>query len=313
MKSILTKSLVIATLAMLTISSLGAAATPPALLSQLTVPYGCGGGSMVKPDAATFDPLLGRVYFLDRCSWVNCYDTTGVWVNAWDAGAGSCSGITVDDSSNVYVVDGSGHQIKKFSSEGQLAKTWLTTSVWPSDIAFIPVERRLIVAEYPARIEAFSTMGALVATVATGGVTPYGVGVDLQTREFYVTYYDGAQAFVRKFAADGSSAGQLGSYGTEAGQFLQPLDVAVSADHTVYVTDGTGRRVVSFDQAGQPVAKWGDSTMFNQTGGITVDSDGRIWVASHDRIGMYSMINIFGDAATPVINKSWGAVKVIYR
>jgi DNA-binding beta-propeller fold protein YncE len=66
-------------------------------------------------------------------------------------------------------------------------------------------------------------------------------------------------------------------------RFLQPSDVAVGADHLIYVVDGVNNRVVVFDESGKLSFSFGNRGsgrgQFNAPLGITTDRSGNVYVA----------------------------------
>ncbi len=302
---------------LMTFAAASLAATPPAYVGAITAPYGCGPGSIVMPDAAARDAVQGRNYILDRCSTVNVYNDAGTWIDGWSTGTSSSSGLAVDDNGYVYVADGNGHQVMKFTPSGALVTTWPTTNPWPNDLAFIPSTGQLIVTEYPPRIEAFTTTGAFAGVWADGGPVPYGIEVDRATNEALVTFYDGSSsAFVRRYSAAGALINEFGSYGTGNGQFRQPWQIAIDAARRVYVTDMVANRVVAFDPGGAFLFAFGDATQFNLASAILAVGNGNLWVATHYRLPGHStsQINVYSlDNATNARSSSWGRLKSLYR
>jgi tripartite motif-containing protein 71 len=68
----------------------------------------------------------------------------------------------------------------------------------------------------------------------------------------FVTDYANHRVLV--FGHDGRFLGAWGEPGTDAGQIVSPLSVAVGSDGTVYVTDGV-KRLQAFRVGDLPVAE----------------------------------------------------------
>jgi sugar lactone lactonase YvrE len=86
---------------------------------------------------------------------------------------------------------------------------------------------------------------------------------------------------------DGNYKAEFGSPGIEAGQFSEPVDVFVSTDGLVYVTDTWNQRVQVFAPSSDlseflPVSNWDISGWFGGSNEnkpfITVDQSGKIYV-----------------------------------
>lgn len=82
---------------------------------------------------------------------------------------------------------------------------------------------------------------------------------------------------------DVSSVAMFGMQGSGPGQFMDPRNVAVSADGTVYVLDTGNHRVQVFDSKGQFLRMWGskgpDAGQLQEPWGIAVDREGYVIVA----------------------------------
>jgi len=75
---------------------------------------------------------------------------------------------------------------------------------------------------------------------------------------------------------------QIGSYGTEDGQFQWPVQLVCNADGDLFVSDEATHRITRFKEDGEFVGKWGTEGMgpgeFKGPAGIAFDPDGNLVV-----------------------------------
>jgi DNA-binding beta-propeller fold protein YncE len=171
----------------------------------------------------------------------------------------SPEGIAVDGADNVFVAEGAGGRVQKFSSEGKSLAKWDLKSRVPGDF-FIP--------------------GSLA--VDQGGF--------LYMAEAY------NDQIVKFDPASGAIIGRGGgSRGREPGQYHKPLGVGVDADGNLNVSDHDNWRVAKVAPDGAVLDQWrlcldADPPCQNPDGGqapgqffaargITVDGQGTVYVA----------------------------------
>jgi DNA-binding beta-propeller fold protein YncE len=74
---------------------------------------------------------------------------------------------------------------------------------------------------------------------------------------------------------------QWGSYGTENGQFEEPVGIAVDSSNSVYVSELQMNRVQKFDANGVYLTQWGSTgtgnSQFNDPFCVAVDSSGSVY------------------------------------
>jgi DNA-binding beta-propeller fold protein YncE len=167
-------------------------------------------------------------------------------------------GIFVDGENNVWIADArgavgqgaeaKGHQVLKFSPEGELLMALGRAGVagsgrdafdQPSDVLVAPD-------------------GSIF--VADG----HGAG--------------GSNRIV-KFAADGTYLLEWGTTGGENGEFRDPHALAMDSQGRLFVGDRANSRIQLFDQEGNHLATW---TQFGRPSGIFIDADDVMYVADSE-------------------------------
>lgn len=99
---------------------------------------------------------------------------------------------------------------------------------------------------------------------------------------------------IQVFEADGTFVRQWGRFGSEDGQFLDPIDMAIGPEGTVYVVDDQRDDIQAFAPDGtflRVIGSHGTSPgQLNFTGGVYVDNDGTIYNADwgNDRAQAWS-------------------------
>jgi len=124
--------------------------------------------------------------------------------------------------------------------------------------------------------------------------SPRGIAVDHATGWVYVV--DEYNYRIQKFGSDGSLLDYWGSNGSYAGEFRQPMGIAVDSDSNVYVADYANHRIQKFDSDGGYITQWGsegsDDGQFSYPYGVAVHPNGSIYVADTGN----NRIQVFGDA-----------------
>lgn len=206
------------------------------------------------------------------------------------------TGVAVDASGDVWVADGYGSKVEKFSSSG----SWLASYGSfgseegefdePVGVAINRSTGDIYVADQNNnRVVELSEEGHWVRSW-TGGEgefhEPNGIAVDAKGNVWVTDYGDDR---VEEFDGEGHFERQFGTVGSGPGEFYGPSGVVV-ANGLVYVTDLNNARLEGFDEEGDyegEVGGWGFGVGgFMYPGGLAADASGNIYVADigNDRI-----------------------------
>ena len=223
------------------------------------------------------------------------------------------SGIAIDASGNVYVVDKGNHRIQKFTSDGSFITKWGSDGSgegqfhFPDDIAVDAAGYVYVSDLVNNRIQKFTSDGVFITkwgseSFGDGQFTPYGIAVDASGNVYvmddsriyakdasgnmYVA--DDTNNRIQKFTSDGSFITKWGSGGSGDGQFNNSSDIAVDAAGYVYVPDDANHRIQKFTSDGVFVTKWDSygsgEGQFRYPSDIAVDTSGNVYVTDSGNI-----------------------------
>jgi len=165
------------------------------------------------------------------------------------------TGVGVDASGNILVVDTNNHRIQMFNSSGLFIKSWGSRGT--GEGAFF--------------------MPSYVVTNSKGRI--------------YVS--DTGNHRVQVFDGDGHYLATVGGLGGAAGRFKEPKGLAVDAQDNLWVVDRRNHRLQKFDPEGNPLAIFGTQGAkkgeFSFPEGIAIDSGGRLYITD----GLNSRIQVF--------------------
>jgi hypothetical protein len=192
---------------------------------------------------------LNNVYVDDSGhSRIQKFDSNGNYLTHWgspgygDGQFSRSSGIAVDSSDNVYVVDS--NRIQKFDSNGNYLTQW-------------------------------GSKGNGNGQFLVAG----DVAVDSSNNVYVVDLYNNR---IQKFDSNGNYLKEWGSQGSDDGQFNLPYNVAVNSSDNVYVADSGNYRIQMFDSNSNYLAQWGfrgnGTGQFKQDINVAVDFSGNIYV-----------------------------------
>lgn len=237
---------------------------------------GQGPDQFGTPTAVAIGPD-GLVYVSDSDNQaVKVFTTGGAFVRTWAGGVGNASGVAVDDSGYVYTCSSGGSGWKKFTATGE-SLGWFGHDTGPGYV-----------------------------------LSPTGIATDGRDYVYvdggYVMQYRTNGEFIRSFATVGDV-----SY------------LATDRNGNVYAAEfgypgGLAHGLIEmFSPDGKLLASWGARVNdvecgFNNPSGIAVDDNGNIFVADTGQFNYYPMcIQKFAFTPTPVLRRTWGQIKAIYR
>ena len=205
------------------------------------------------------------LWVAERCGANSCagkmdapilkFDASGKLVKSFGGGMFVFPhGISVDKEGNIWVTDGQGrdgkgHQVFKFSPEGQVLMTLGKAGVagdgpdtfnQPDDVAIAPNGDIFV----------------------SDGHTP-GMG----------------NARVVKFTKDGKFVKQWGKHGSGPGEFEVPHALAFDSRGRLFVGDRANNRIQIFDQDGNFVAQW---KQFSRPSGLYIDKNDVLYVTDSE-------------------------------
>jgi DNA-binding beta-propeller fold protein YncE len=207
---------------------------------------------------------------------------------------GDMRGLAIDaDHGWVYVVDGEGNRVHKFTTGGEYLLSWGGAATFSDGgrEATVDAAGNVWVGDMPGyRVQVFSPTGERLLTYPDppqppppGGFNgPRGVAVDPTTGDLFVS--DTYNFRIQKLAADGTPITQWGTRGRSAYEFNYTRLLAVDPrDGSVAVADTDNHRVKKYDADGTFLWELGGAGagpgQFKNLHGIDIGPDGTIYVA----------------------------------
>ncbi|HIQ08837.1 MAG TPA: TIGR03663 family protein [Anaerolineaceae bacterium] len=230
--------------------------------------------------------------------------------DTWLAGPGETPfhnprAVAVAPDGTLYVADSGNHRIIHLSADGQVLQTWGTfgdinqdpdnappgTFNEPWGIAVGPDGSVHVADTWNHRIQKFTADGQFITQWGTFGTGetgyalwgPRDIVIDAQGR---VLVTDTGNKRVVAYDADGNFLFAFGSAGVGAGQFDEPVGLALAPDGTLYVADTWNQRIQAFAPTEDgytylrewPIYGWFGQSLENKPY-LAVDQAGRVYAS----------------------------------
>ena len=157
------------------------------------------------------------------------------------------TGMAVDGSGNVWVLNSYGALAQKFSPTGEYISGFGSASGVGAAAIAVSAGNLYITEALPGRVQEFSSAGTSLGIFDERGSgngkssLPAGIATDPTTGNLYVT--DATNNRVQEFIAAGAFVATFGSSGYGNGQFSGPRAVAVGPTGNVAVADTANQRI----------------------------------------------------------------------
>jgi len=203
------------------------------------------------------------------------------------------AGIGTDAQGNLYVADGLGNKILKYSGTGVYLGSWGSGGSGPSqfdepfDVAVLPDGTIFVSDAGNRRVQVFDSSLAFLRAWSTPG-SPQFLGA---SESPYIYFNSGP--YMYKYNLDGSPANQW-PYTSNITTVSHGFGIA--AGDTLFITDGS--LVRKFTSTGTEALTWGGlgdgDGQFNGAVGAVVDGEGRVHVSDGaGRIQVFTLNGIF--------------------
>ena len=214
---------------------------------------------------------------------------------------GPPSGVALDGSGNVFVIDSQGSHVHKYSSLGVFISSWETAS-GPVDIAVNSSGEVFVsISGINPQVQKFANNGTFLATIGGGRFQgPAGIAVDGIDRIYAVDF---TRTHVLRFLANGS-------FDMEFSVFSPSSDVAVGPDGDIYVVRSDHNLVSQYSSAGTFLQSFQSPNGLFLAGRIAISPTGVIYITegSMHRVTMFQI-----DRVTSAARTTFGRLKAMYR
>ncbi len=268
---------------------------------------GIGPGEVVYPRAIAWSPKDNSFFIIDRAAHVQHLDDEGHPLAGWQMPQwkyGKPVGAAVGPDGNLYVPDTHYHRIIVYSPGGQLLRQWGSDGrdpgqfIYPTDVAFD--SGRIFVSEYGDndRVQVFDQKtGKWLYQFGRFGWNdgefsrPQSMVID----NGLVFITDACNHRINVFTTDGAFVRNMGSVGSDLGQFRFPYGMVEDQEGHLIVCEFGNNRVQMIDkQTGRGLKIWGEAGhepgQLAYPWGVAVDRDGRVLVvdAGNNRVQVFS-------------------------
>jgi tripartite motif-containing protein 71 len=301
--------------------------TPDGQLLQVIGKKGTNPGQMNQPYGLAVDPVTGDLYLADTISKeIEVFHPDGTPKATWDVaptGGYYTSRLAVNHDGWVYAVNSqqtsplNPHYVNVYDRDGQFLFRFGSTGTGDGEtrglraIAIGPNDEVYVVDAGNRRVQVFDRLGGYLRSfggrgqdVGQFGGDMRGIALDQDNGWAYVS--DASDGTIEKFTLDGTPLATFTVPGPETGgeeaSTGGPRELTVGQDHTLYVMDYAGQRVVAFSPDGELVRSIPENPEpapdggFNQPEGIAIDqTTGQVYVTDtfNHRIQRFSADGAF--------------------
>lgn len=168
---------------------------------------------------------------------ITIFDNTGA--NIGTLGSSSFSGVTIDNSNNIFALNTDSMRVEVYSSEGNLITQWnledndASLIDYPQDIG-VDISNNVYVADYGnEKIHKYDPFGEYIDSISTHG-NPSGIDVE-EDGTIHVALKN--ESKIEKISSDGTSLMLWGEYGFSNGNLYYPSDVVVNSNGDIFVSN----------------------------------------------------------------------------
>jgi len=194
--------------------------------------------------------------------------------------------LAIDQNRNIYILQRSPAQIKKYDQDGNELTPITFTAYNPGGLTIDNSGRIYLADTGNNQIQRLLSDGTLDSTFGTNGIVgqyglgegefnqPYGIAVD---NDGYIYVTDTGNNRVQKFDNTGAFIKEWGTYGTNQGEFNQPQGIAIDGYNYIYIADSANHRGQKFSRSGSHYSSFGalgsNQGKFNQPVDVAIDSN----------------------------------------
>jgi len=214
---------------------------------------GTGDGQFDRPTGLAIDNNNRWLYVVDSPNQrIQKFSLDGSFIMAWShAGSGGFAGVIVDNDGNVLATNIQG--VSKYSQSGTLLAEWPIHTTYghkldqPHGLAIDTEDYIYVTLENSGVIEKYSPDGSFITSwkvADPGEVSQHflmGVATDSASNIFILEKSDDA-VFV--YDKDGNFINKLGELGSNPGEFVDPVGIAINQNGDLIINDAGNGRVI---------------------------------------------------------------------
>jgi YYY domain-containing protein len=192
-------------------------------------------------------------------------------------------GLAVDRKGGIYVADFGNNRLQKFGPDLKFLSGWGTLGNLPAQFkqpgdVDVGEDGNVYVADtWNQRVQVFTPEGEVLREWGGSFFGPRGIAVG--GGRVYLA--DTGNHKIRVFDLEGQEQGTWGERGSERGQLIEPVGIAVGPKGRVYVCDNGNARVQIFEASGAPAGSFAvdgwETKVFSEPH-ITISPKGTLWV-----------------------------------